>query len=492
MNPMETKRPSLGVALIPITIALVIFIVGIGIMKYQAELMLVFAGTVFAIFAIIHGHKWDETVTVMGEKIKRALPAILILFAIGLLIGTWMISGTIPLFVFYGLNIIDPSYLYVLAFIVTAIVATCIGTSWGAAGTIGVALMSIAATMDVSLAVTAGAVVSGAYFGDKLSPLSDTTNMSSLAAGANLYEHIKHMLYTAIPSSIVALIVYYFVGLGIDSDPGQLTNIQEVANGLEQLFNLNILLLIPPIIVIAGSIMKKTPLIVLFTSSVAAMLLALLLQNATLGNVFTAAVEGFTADMLIQAVPGLDESLITDTMASLLNRGGLYSMYNATFFVFCAFFFASALEVSQALNVILERMISHLKSVGSVIFATLVTGFAVITCTSNALVTFFLIKDIYGDVYEKRKLHPVNLSRSMEDSVTITEVLMPWTVSGVFIATTLGIGNFEFMPWAIFNLGGIVFSALYGFLAPYTRGFGIRKIDEADTAASEEKNTASM
>ncbi|MCP3028612.1 Na+/H+ antiporter NhaC [Halobacillus sp. A5] len=473
MTTNEVKRPTVAVALVPITLALLIFIVGIGVLQFQAELMLIFAGVLFAIFAVLYGHKWETIITVMGEKIKTALPAILILFSIGLLIGTWMISGTIPFFVYYGLEIINPAHLYVLAFVVSAIVSTCTGTSWGAAGTIGVALMSIAQTMDLSMAITAGAVVSGAYFGDKLSPLSDTTNMSSLAAGSNLYEHIKHMLYTSIPSSIIAIIVFYFAGLQIDANPGQLSSVDEMLSGIRELFSLNPLVLLPAVIVVAGSLMKKNPLIVLFCSAVTAMLTALLLQSATVPNLFTAAVEGFNTEML-DVAPGL----ISEDIQELLNRGGLYSMYNATFFVFCAFFFASALEVSQALNVILEKVITYLRSIGSVIFASLLTGFAVINCTSNALVTYFLIKDIYGDVYKKRNLHPANLSRSMEDSVTITEALMPWTVSGVFMATTLGVGNFEFMPWAIFNLGGIVFSALYGFLAPYTNGFGIRKLDE--------------
>ncbi|WP_205439403.1 Na+/H+ antiporter NhaC [Halobacillus ihumii] len=491
MNQKEVKRPTTAMVLIPISIALIIFIGGIGVMRFQAELMLIFAGVVFAIFAGIYGHKWDEISSVMGEKIKTALPAILILFSIGLIIGTWMISGTIPFFVYYGLELINPGYLYVMAFIVTAIVSTCVGTSWGSAGTIGVALMSVAQTMDLSLAITAGAVVSGAYFGDKLSPLSDTTNMSSLAAGSNLYEHIKHMIYTALPSSIIAILVFYFVGLQIETNSGQLSNIQETLSVIDQLFNLNILVLLPAIIVIAGSLMKKTPLIVLFSSSVVAMFIALIFQNASISNVFTAAVEGFNVEMITSTLPGLDSSVLSEDMQGLLNRGGLYSMYNATFFVFCAFFFASALEVSQALNILLEKIIMYLKSVGSVIFASLVTGFAVINCTSNALVTYFLIKDIYGDVYKKKNLHPVNLSRSMEDSVTITEVLMPWTVSGVFMATTLGVSNFEFLPWAIFNLGGFVFSALYGFLAPYTGGFGIRKLNEdkplEDSEASSKK-----
>ncbi|WP_121663814.1 Na+/H+ antiporter NhaC [Metabacillus litoralis] len=477
MSEATMKRPSLGMALLPIIISLVIFIGGIGILKYPAELMLLFAGVVFTIFAVLNGHKWDTIISVMGEKIKKALPAILILFSIGLLIGTWMISGTIPLFVYYGLAIIDPNYLYLLAFLVTAIVSTCVGTSWGSAGTIGVAIMSIAQTMDLSLAITAGAVVSGAYFGDKLSPLSDTTNMSSLAAGSNLYEHIKHMLYTTIPSSLITIIVFTIVGFGIEQDSTQLASIQEMMNGLDQLFNLNIFLLIPAIVVIAGSLMKKPPLIVLFTSAITALVLAWVTQGASVSNLFSSAVSGFHVDML-------GENTISEEMQSLLNRGGLYSMYNATFFVFVAFFFASALEVSQALNIILERIIVHLKTIGSITFSALVTGFAVINCTSNALVSFFLVQDIYGKVFKEKKLHPVNLSRNMEDSITITEVLMPWTVSGVFMATTLGVGNFEFLPWAIFNLGGFIFSALYGFLAPYTKGFGIRKLEEGGFKAA--------
>lgn len=472
MKKEGIRRPSFSLTLIPLAVALLIFIGGIGILKFQAALMLIFAGVVFALFAVTNGHKWDRIISVMGEKIKTALPAILILFSIGLIIGSWMIAGTIPFFVYYGLEIINPNYLYVLAFIVTAIVSTCVGTSWGSAGTIGVALMSIAQTMDVSMAITAGAVVSGAYFGDKLSPLSDTTNMSSLAAGANLYEHIQHMLYTAIPSSIIAIIVFYFAGLQIDANPGQLSNVEEMLSGLSGIFNLTPLVLLPAVFVIAGSLMKKSPLIVLFTSSIVAMLIAFIFQNASIANLFTAAVEGFNVEM----VTDNGASILSDDMQGLLNRGGLYSMYNATFFVFCAFFFASALEVSQALNVILEKIISALNSIGSVVFATLVTGFAVINCTSNALVTYFLIKDIYGDLYERKNLHPTNLSRSMEDSVTITEALMPWTVSGVFMATTLGVGNFEFLPWAIFNLGGFVFSTLYAVLAPLTNGFGIRKL----------------
>ncbi|GAA4917062.1 Na+/H+ antiporter NhaC [Streptomonospora salina] len=471
--PQEETRPlpqpGVALALVPVAITVAIFVGGIGVMQYPAELMLIFAGVVFAVFAVWHGRSTAQILTDMGEKIKRALPAILILLSIGMLIGTWMIAGTIPLMVSYGLELIDPSYLYALAFVVTAIVATFTGTSWGAAGTIGVALIGVAATMDVSLAITAGAVVSGAYFGDKLSPLSDTTNMSSLAAGADIYEHIRHMLYTAVPSSLLAIAVFWFAGSSIDAGSVDLDVVDSTLAELDGLFELNPLLLLPPAVVLIGSIMRKPPLVVLFVSSMSALVLAALVQGFSVADLFAAAVSGFTADML----PAADG--VSDTLGELLERGGLYSMYSSAFFVFCAFFFAAALENSNVLRVLLSRMIEKLRSTGGLVSATLLSGFAIINGTSNALVTFFLVNDLYGEAYKKRGLHPVNLSRSMEDSVTITEVLMPWTVSGVFFATTLGVGNFEFLPWAVFNWGGFVFSALLAFLAPLTGSFGVRR-----------------
>lgn len=462
-------QPRFAVALIPVVITVAIFAGGIGILEYPAELMLIFAAIVFTVFSACHGVSLDQVLTDMGEKIKRALPGILILLSIGILIGTWMIAGTVPLMVDYGLQLINPSYLYVLSFVVTAIVATFTGTSWGAAGTVGVALMGVASTMDVSLAVTAGAVVSGAYFGDKLSPLSDTTNVSSLAAGANIYEHIRHMLYTAVPSSVLAIVVFLLAGLSIDAGSVDLDVIDGTVDELHGHFTLNPVLLLPPAVVLVGSIMRKPPLIVLFLSSVTAAVLAVLVQGFSIADTLDAAVSGFTTDMLPRDV--------SDPLTELLNRGGLYSMYNSAFFVFCAFFFAAAMENSGVLRLLIGKLIDKLRSTGSLVLATLLSGFTIINGTSNALVTYFLINDLYGEAFKKRNLHPTNLSRSMEDSVTLTEVLMPWTVSGAFIAGTLGVENFDFLPWAVFCWSGMVFSALLAYLSPVTRDFGIRRLE---------------
>ncbi|MEJ5867129.1 Na+/H+ antiporter NhaC [Pseudokineococcus sp. 5B2Z-1] len=473
----DARRPSAKVAAVPALIALAIFVGGIGVLGYPAELMLVLAGVLFAGFAVARGARFEQVVTGMGEKIKQALPAILILFMIGVIIGSWMAAGTIPLLVSYGLRVIDPSFLYVLAFATTAVVSTFTGTSWGSAGTIGVALMGVAAAMDVSLAVTAGAVVSGAYFGDKMSPLSDTTNMSAIAAGANLYEHIRHMLYTTIPASVLAVVVYLLVGRSLGGSDAQLGDVEAILTELDTSFVLTPWLLLPPLVVLAGSILRKPPLVVLFASSTVAVVLALIVQGSSLGTVLAATTSGFTTDML----PTGGEA--SDALTTLVERGGLYSMYTATFFVFAAFFFASGLEASKVLRSLLEPVVSRLRSTGGVVVTTLVSGFAIVSATSNALITYFLVRDLFGGAFARRRLHPVNLSRSMEDSATLTEVLMPWTVSGVFIATTLGVGNFEFLPWAVTNWAGFLFSAFIAVLAPVTGGFGIRRLGDADAHA---------
>ncbi|TDQ42688.1 Na+/H+ antiporter NhaC [Aureibacillus halotolerans] len=481
MTDRTTKRPSVTLAAILLVLSMLILIIGIGVLKYPGQLMLIMAGALLTISAVFHGSTFDEVISTMSTKIKKALPAILILLSIGLLIGSWISAGTIPFLVYYGLTFIDPQFIFIMAFVITAIVSTCTGTSWGSAGTVGVALMSVAATLDVSLAITAGAVISGAYFGDKLSPLSDTTIMSALSVEVSVYDHIRHMLYTNIPSAVIAAIVFTTLGINSNNSNVSVEEVTSMLNTLSDLFHLNLVVLLPAIVVIVGSLMKKNPLLVIISSSFTAMLLAIFLQGAPLGIVFSTLADGFSVKSLESYIPGLDSSTLPESVVSLMERGGLASMYAPTFIVFCAFFFASALEQSQVLVVFLEKVTSYLKSTGSVIFTSLVTGFSIVVCTSNSYVTFFLMKDLFGELYKKQRLHRMNLSRSMEDSITVTEALMPWTVSGVFMATTLGVENFEFLPFAIFNLGGFVFSALYAFLSPVTKGFGIRKLSETDS-----------
>lgn len=213
-NEKMKKKPTFTQSIAPIIFMMIALIAGVGYMKMKAEPILILVAFLAGTIAISLGYTWSEMEKGIVEKISMSMPAILILWSVGALIGGWMFSGVIPMFIYYGVQIIDPKFLLVTAFLITAVFSTITGTSWGSAGTIGVAIMGIAAGLGVSLPATAGAVVAGSYFGDKLSPLSDTTNLAPLAAGSTLYEHIKHMLYTTIPATIVSLIVYFIAGMG--------------------------------------------------------------------------------------------------------------------------------------------------------------------------------------------------------------------------------------------------------------------------------------
>lgn len=479
MQTSSERQPSMGAALAAIVGVVGIFIVGIGILQYPPELMLLFSAVLLIVVSACHGKGLEPILDIMGDKVKRALPAILILLSIGLLIGSWMIAGTIPMLVYIGLKIIHPDYLYLIAFIVTAIISMCTGTSWGAAGTIGVAIISVAQAMGLSLPVTAGAIVSGAYLGDKLSPLSDSTNMSSIAANVNLFAHIQNLLYTAIPSMLIALLVFWLVGDHGTQHAASLNNVHAMMSLLADTFHFGIVVIVPAIVVLVGSLMKRPPLIVLFISSVVAMLIAFGYQGAAASDIAASAVSGFNVNMV-----GNEAILHNQALITLFERGGLYSMYSATFFIFIAFLFASALESSRVLVVVLKKILPKLKTLGGVTISALLTGVAVINFTSNSYVAFFILNDMFREIYYKHGMHPLNLSRHMEDSITLTEVLMPWTVSGVFMATTLGVGNFEFLPWAIFNVCGFVFSALYALLSPLTNGFGMKLLNEPESGLS--------
>ena len=243
------------------------------------------SAAVAAVIAICLGYTWDEIMNSIVEKLSKTMPAIFILIIVGFLIGTWMIGGTIPMMVYYGLKIINPSFLIVTAFLVTAIVSICTGTSWGSAGTIGVALMGIASGLGAPLPIVAGAVVSGAYFGDKMSPLSDTTNLAPIAAGSKLYDHIGHMLWTTGPGFIICCIVYTVVGMNLSGLSGtEPEKVSAILDTLHQIFSFNPLIILPVIIVLYGSIRKKPTIPVMLISSAVAMFNGVVFQGFKLAD----------------------------------------------------------------------------------------------------------------------------------------------------------------------------------------------------------------
>ncbi len=463
---------SLGMACLPLVTMVVLFALGAAYTDMGGELLILVmlgAAAVATFVAQRTGKTWDDVQHSTGQKLASVLPAVLILLSIGMLIGTWVVSGTIPFLVFYGLKIIDPAYLVVTAFLATAAMSICTGTSWGSAGTIGVALMGMAAALDAPLGATAGAVVSGAYFGDKLSPLSDSTNISAIGAGSELYAHIRHMLYTAVPSFVVAACVYATVDVPAGSDA---LGADRLMTDLDTIYSLSPLVLLPLVVVVLGIVLHTPPVIAMTASSVVAGLVGMWLQGFSLETALLSGVNGFNVSMLADLQ--LASASFGEEVSSLLNRGGLDSMVKTLLVIIAAFLLAGAMDVSGALDRLISQLLGAVRSTFGLIAATMLAGTTMISLTSHGGVTALVVGDLFQKAYDERGLARVNLSRSLEDSVTIVEPLLPWTVSAVYMATTLGVPTTEYAPWALFCLGGPIFSLLYA--ATYDRlGIGLKK-----------------
>ncbi len=435
--------------------------------------VMLISAAVAGLIALRHGHDWESIQRSTGQKIAAVLPALLILLSIGMLIGTWMFSGTIPMLVVYGIRLVNPEYMILTAFLVTAAMSLT-GSSWAAAGTIGVALMGVAAAMDAPLAATAGAVVSGAYFGDKLSPLSDSTNICAIGANADLYDHIRNMLYTAGPSFVVALIVYFlasvFTGapeLAVDSDSSAF--LQEI----DRIYELSGWTFLPVIVVLFGTLRRKPAALTMVAASLVAMFVGVTLHKFSVNAAVLAAISGFNLEMV-------DADVLqnpSDALRSLLNRGGVNSMSGTLVLIIAAFLLAGGMDVSGGLNKLLQAMLRRARTAFGLVIATMASGATMISLTSHGGVTALIVGSLFRDAYTDQGLAPENLSRSLEDSVTILEPLMPWTVSAIFMATTLGVPTIEYAPWAVFCMTGPIFSILLAATFSKT-GFGLRRLGE--------------
>lgn len=459
-------------ALLPVLVMVALFTAGAITLGASQELLvavLLTAATVGGISAARHGGSWNDIQNATGRRLAEVLPALLILLSIGVLIGAWVLGGTIPLLVYWGVRLVSPELLVPTAFLATALMSLFTGTSWGSAGTLGVALVSTAIALGAPVAATAGAVVSGAYFGDKISPLSDTTNISAIAAEVSLYRHIRHLLYTTVPSFVVALATYLIIApAGLDATTGA-GSAAGVSGDITRVFSLTPLALLP-VVVVVGCIVARVPAtLAILASALVALVIGVTLQPFTLHDALLAAVSGFRVTM----IDGIDPAALGDEFRRLAERGGLYSMATTLIVILAAFLLAATMEVSGALDVLIGRLLAAVHSVLGLIAATMAAGATMIAVTSHQGVTALVIGGLFRSAYDERNLARENLSRSLEDAVTITEPLMPWTVSGVFMASTLGVATIEYAPWAVFCYTGPLFSLLIAALYPRT-GFGIR------------------
>lgn len=442
----ETKRkPTIFQAMFPILAMLIILGVGIGFLGLPAEPLIVLAAVVSGIQAGILGYSYDEIMKEIATKIAKVWGALLILVIVGFMIGSWMLGGTIPMLIYFGLKLISPKYLALTAFLLTAIVSVLTGTSWGSAGTIGVAFMGVAIGMDANLALVAGAVVSGAYFGDKLSPLSDTTNLSSAVCGVDLYEHVYNQLWTTGSSAILASIFYFIMGqVGAKNNIVVPETINILTGTLDNMFKWNILLLIPLAIVLIGSITKKPTIPVMLLASLIALINAAVFQRADLKSIVEVTLNGFNVGMV-----GMNEESVAPELIRLLHRGGMMSMMNTLLIAVCAISFAGTMTVTGSLDVVISKMLEKINSTFKLVASTIATCLIITGVTSNGQVSILMPGEAFKEAYLKMGLHPKVLSRTLEDSVTCTECLIPWTAAGAYMASTLGVATLNCMIYII-------------------------------------------
>lgn len=462
------RKPSFTEALVPL-IAMILLL-GIGYGKYglPIQALLLIAAAIASIIAKRVGYTWKDMINGISDKIHSSLPSLFVMVCVGAMIASWMVSGTIPMMIYYGIKIIDPQFLFVTAFLVTAIISTFTGTSFGSAGTAGVAVMGIAIALGVPLEIAAGAVISGAVFGDKLSPFSDTTILAPIAAGSELYEHIRHMLYTTGAATITCLIAYTFIGFSMPVEAmANPETVNAVLKNLEALYSFNWILLLPPILVFYGAYTKKPTIPMLLFSSLLGIIFGMIFQDFTLKTAMMAFVNGFKVDMLSSSSHVESVKAIT----TLLNRGGLMGMMSTVLLVFCAFAFAGIFSKAGCIEVILTKIVNSITSVGNLIAATVGSTLFMSIVTGSSYLALLIPGEMFKDLYKKFGLEAKNLSRTLEDAGTCAVPIVPWSVAGTYMTATLGVSTFDYMPWAILCYSSMIFAIIFG----YT-GFGIAKV----------------
>ena len=408
---------------------------------------------VFAITQLLFlRFKWEKIQDAIVLKLSRGFPAILILFSIGVIIGTWIVSGTIPMLIYYGISFINPAYIYLLAFLIPIVFSTLTGTSWGSIGTIGVVIIGVAAVIEANLGITAGAIVGGAFFGDKLSPLSDTTNLAAMATDVDLYDHIRSMMVTTFPSALIAAVIYFILGF-VFPPTGSEVNTQQVTltlNSISSMFNFNGWLLIPPAIVLIGSILKMATLPTLLTSSMSATLIALIFQPYSSADVMATIHRGFNSDMAYW-INGAPENINI-----LFSRGGLYELNEAIIFSIMVFVFIGSIDLIDSMPSIVDKTFGFIKSKASLIISSLFATAFTNGITSNQSATSFIIGDAFGRRYDESGISRKVLSRSIEDYGTMFESLIPWHATTIFLTMTLGVSYGEYWYWQLLSLINLI------------------------------------
>ncbi len=455
--PFEPRPVPLRWCLVPLAV-LVAALVGVLVViprfdpgfEGSGHVPLVLAAAAAALVARRFGHDARRIERGLVEGVAAGLPAVFVLMTIGMLIGTWLAAGTVQALIYWGLGLLSPRFFLAATCLACSLVSLVSGSSWSTAGTIGLALIGVGEALGIDPAMTAGAVVSGAYFGDKLSPLSDTTNLAPAVAGTDLFVHIRHMLWTTIPSWTVAMLLYTALGLGLSAHGGA-QDVAPMRAVLAEHFAPGVWHLVPPAVVAALIARRHRPLPALLAGVLAGAVVALV-EGRPVGAVVTAATGGFVSDT---GDPALD---------ALLSRGGMFSLGSTVFLIVCALGFGGILEATGMLEVLAGAVLRRARTTGRLVAATVGTAFGMNVVAADQYIAIVVPGRMLAPAYRARGLAPQNLSRALEDGGTITSALVPWNTCGAFMTATLMVPTFAYAPYAFLNLLNPLLSIAYGFL----------------------------
>jgi len=528
----KTKSKKIGFksAMIPIVFLTVSLFLAIAVYGQTPHIPLIVATMVAGIVAALHGFSYQELQEAMLEGINLAMGAVLILMVIGTMIGTWILGGIVPTMIYYGLKLLSPAIFLVATLLICSIVSLGTGSSWSTAGTVGIALIIIGNGLGIPVPIVAGAIISGAYFGDKMSPLSDTTNLAPAVAGTDVFTHIWHMIYTTGPSYIISVIIFSLIGLKYSKGEMGTEKIDLILTTLDKTFFIHPVLLLAPVIIIILVIRKVPPLPALFVGSLLGVICALAFQvhapvmkkgpdtlarnTAALGRnvdlilpdlkeryqsaqtdeqkekirgslenirkirntqqILTGQIKGTGPEakttpkarvqkIISSAYNGFESETGNEMVDDLLSRGGLLSMMDTVAIIICALSFGGIMEKTGMLHAISRIILKKVRTTGSLVLSTLLSCTVMNLLAAEQYMAIVIPGRMLRETYQKKGLHPKNLSRCLEDSGTLTSPLIPWNSCGAFMGATLGISPFLYLPYAFLNLLNPLISIFYGY-----------------------------
>lgn len=447
----KSSKPSLFYSLTILTTVVAIISVGLLVFEASIQMMLFISIITIIPFIMKLGSSYKDAEKTIFNSMLKALQPSLILLTVGVLIGSWIASGTVPAVIYYGIQSISPEYFLVTTLIFCSIVSLATGSSWATLGTAGIAMMGIGHSLGVHVGVTAGAIISGAYFGDKLSPLSDSTNLSPAVAGAELFTHIKHMLWTTVPAYIITAIIFTVIGFNYGDQDASSAEVNQLTTYLADNFNLGIASLIPIIVLFTLLITKKPAITSIFMGALAGAFIAIFYQGMSVSGILDVFYNGFYVDSGI---------VVIDT---LLQRGGLTSMVNLVILFLFALGLGGLLQKSGVLETIILSFASKIKSKGMLVFVTVIVAYFMLALGGAFSFSAVMTGTIMKPLFDKFNLKPENLSRIIEDTATQSCSLPPWTASGLFTAAALGVSPLVYIPFCFLAIITPIFTLIYGF-----------------------------